>query len=302
MRQRILWPWIVGFAFAVAGASMNCGGDDDNGTGGTAGSTGGKGGTAGSAGSTMSAGGKGGSGGNGGTAGSGGGGTAGKGGGGSGGTAGSAGSAGNGGGGAKADAGDSGPDAPTDSSNPETSTADVRTDAATEAATDAAPDTTTADRPDGSVAFAAVTEIFTRRCITCHNVASATARIDLITPVGLYTRLTSPLPDNQEGKCGFPTVDGGDAGDDGGGDAAVMPNRTPIVPGDTSASLLYRKVAGTQPAGCGQRMPRIPQFNDDGGAAGSVACDLADGGAANCLSQADLDTIGNWITQGAPNN
>jgi hypothetical protein len=106
------------------------------------------------------------------------------------------------------------------------------------------------------------------------------------------------LPDNQEGKCGFP-----DAGTDDGGDGAVPANRTPIIPGDTDGSYLFRKVSGTQPAGCNARMPRIPQFNEDGGSAGSVGCDMADGGAAgNCLSQTDLDTIRDWITQGAPNN
>jgi hypothetical protein len=34
-----------------------------------------------------------------------------------------------------------------------------------------------------------------------------------------------------------------------------------------------------------------------------VGCDQADGGAVvNCLTQAELDTIRNWIQQGAPNN
>jgi hypothetical protein len=167
--------------------------------------------------------------------------------------------------------------------------------------TDSAADTR-ADRPDGAVAFAAVTDIFSRRCSGCHRPRETGQQLlDLVTADGLYTRLTSPLPDNQEGKCGFPdggTADGGDASSDG----ATPPNRTPIVPGDTDNSFLFRKVAGTQPAGCGVRMPRIPQFLDDGGSAGSVGCDQADGGIANCLTQTELDTILNWITQGAPSN
>jgi hypothetical protein len=305
MRQRILLPWVVGFAFAVAAASMNCGGDDNNGTTGTGtagGSTGGKAGSGGSGGTptTTTAGGKGG-GGTGGTGGSGGSaGSAGAGGGGRGGSGGAGGTAGSAGSGGQKDAGDGGPETGTTDAKPDSTDAPSSSEASDAPATDAAPDTTTSDAPDGSVAFAAVAAIFTQRCITCHSAGAP--RIDLITPVGLYTRLTSPLPDNQEGKCGFPSPDAGDDGGDGG-DGAVPPNRQPIVPGNTDASLLYLKVSGTQPTGCGQRMPRVLQFNDDGGSAGSVGCNVADGGAtANCLSQADLDTIRNWIIQGAPNN
>jgi hypothetical protein len=128
----------------------------------------------------------------------------------------------------------------------------------------------------------------------CHNFNDAgQTRIDLITPTGLYTRLTTPLPDGMEGQCGF-----SDAGTDGG-DAAPPSNRQPIVPGDPGASFLYLKVAGTQPAGCGVRMPRRRVTTEDGGTT-TVGCNLADGGAAsNCLSQGDLDTILHWIAQGA---
>jgi hypothetical protein len=279
---------------------MDCGGDDNNGTTPTSGSagssTGGKGGGAGAATTGGGAGqGGGGKGGSAGTAGSGGkGGT-----GGTGGSAGTAGSAGSGG--AKPDAGDAAPE----SSTSEASTSDVKSDstAATEAgdagATDATPDTTAADASDAGVTFAQVTAIFTAHCVSCHQPHETGPQLlDLQTAAGLYTRLTTPLASNQEGQCGFP-----DGGTDDAGDGATPPNRQAIVPTDTSNSLLYLKISGTQPTGCGQRMPRVNLIGDDGGPAGSTGCNTADGGAsANCLSQADLDTIGNWITQGATQN
>jgi hypothetical protein len=159
-----------------------------------------------------------------------------------------------------------------------------------------------ADAPDGAVFFADVISIFQAHCQTCHRPRDSGAQLlDLTTPAGLYDRLTTPLPDNQEGRCGFVTDAGTDSGD--AADGAPPPNRQAIVPGDPGASLLYLKVAGTQPAGCGQRMPRRPVIGEDGGPAGSVGCDQADGGApANCLTQQELDTILHWIEQGAPNN
>jgi hypothetical protein len=209
-------------------------------------------------GGTTSTGGGGGSAGTGGAS-TGGGGTAG-----SAGLAGGGGKAGGGNGGAGSDAGD--------------------------AATDAA----------AQVPFSAITEIFNTRCIACHrsNDGATTGLVDYQTATGLYTRLTTPLPDGQEGMCGF-----GDAGADGGD--AARSNRILIVPGDTSASFLFLKITGAQPpgnppAGCGVQMPRVRLIGDDGGPAGTVSCAQADGGAAaNCLSQAQIDTIRNWITQGA---
>ena len=166
---------------------------------------------------------------------------------------------------------------------------------------DAGPDAGDASATDGGlVPFSAVTEIFNTRCIACHrsNDGATTGLVDYQTPTGLYTRLTTPLPDGQEGMCGF-----GDAGADGGD--AARSNRILIVPGDTSASFLYVKVTGAQPpgnppAGCGVQMPRVRLIGDDGGPAGTISCAQADGGAAaNCLSQAQMDTIRNWILQGA---
>jgi hypothetical protein len=169
---------------------------------------------------------------------------------------------------------------------------------------DAAIDRSPGDAADGGqVPFSAVTEILTTRCIACHrsNDGATTGLVDYQTAAGLYTRLTTPLPDGQEGMCGF-----GDGGADSGD--AARSNRVLIVPGDTGASFMFLKITGAQPpgnppAGCGVQMPRVRLIGDDGGPAGTVSCAQADGGAAaNCLSQTQIDTIRNWILQGAPNN
>jgi hypothetical protein len=292
MRYRVLAGWVVGFALTAVVASVNCGGDDT--TPGAAGSAG-KGGTGGrgTTSTTATTSGTGGKAttatttttttatttttGSGGTTGAGG-------------AAGSAGSAGSGG---STDGGKS----------------EGGTDAQPDGTTDAAPDSPTtvdarADAPDGSVFFGDVTAIFSAKCSGCHRPRDAGAQLlDLVTPAGLYDRLIAALPDNQEGRCGFPALDAGDEGGADASDAAVLPSRRPIVPRDPAASFLYAKVTGTQPTGCGVRMPRRNVTADDGGPAGSVGCDLADGGAAvNCLTQAELDTILHWIQQGAPNN
>jgi hypothetical protein len=185
--------------------------------------------------------------------------------------------------------GDASPDSPG-----ETSTTDVKDSASDVSVKDGSPDASDAS----AVLFSTVADIFTAQCIGCHksNDGSVTGLVDLQTPTGLYARLTTPLPSGQEGQCGF-----SDAGTDGGdgGDAAPA-NRTLVVPGDTNASFLYLKITGNQPAGCGVRMPRIAVTGADGAPAGSVGCDLADGGAAaKCLSQQDMDLIRDWIAQGA---
>jgi hypothetical protein len=98
-----------------------------------------------------------------------------------------------------------------------------------------------------------VVDILNAQCTGCHksNDGSVTGLVDFQTPTGLYTRLTSPLPNGQEGTCGFP--DGGTDGGDDGGDGGLS-NRVLIVPGDLTTSLLYLKILGTQPTGC---VPRI---------------------------------------------
>jgi hypothetical protein len=285
---------VIGFALVGASAAMNCGGDDTTTTTGPTGNagsstagrggSGGGGGRGGSGGSAAGTAGQGGGGGTGGSAGAGGRG-------GSGGAVGGGGAGGTAGSGGQRDAGDAGPETSTVDAPKDTPASDTPSSDALDAAAEK-----TFERPDGSVSFAEVADIFSRRCRTCHQPReTGTQLLDLVTADGLYTRLTSPLPDNQEGKCGFP--DGGTAD---GGDGAPPPNRTPIVPGDTDSSFLFRKVAGTQPAGCGVRMPRISVTGEDG-ATFSVGCDQGDGGAVgNCLSQRDLDTLRDWITQGAP--
>jgi hypothetical protein len=85
--------------------------------------------------------------------------------------------------------------------------------------------------------------------------------------------LTSPLPDGEEGICGGGGPDGG--------------NRTPIVPGSLETSYLWLKITGTQPGGCGQRMPR--------------GCNATiDSGTNRCLGDADTQIIRDWILEGAP--
>jgi hypothetical protein len=225
----------------------------------------------GAAGSTNAGGsaGTGGSSGSGGTAGTGG--TSG-----AGGTAGSAGAAGTAGsaGGAVSDA-----------------STDVRLDVSVSGPSDAEAGAPTDGRAPAT--FAAVVAIFNTRCVKCHappDGGGAGPLLDLQTSAGLYDRLVGPLPANQRGFC---AVDGGV---DGGGSAWHS-----VVPGDTSASLLYLKVLGTQPApACGTRMPRIPTILADGGMT-SIGCDTADGGAGtNCLTQVETDTIRDWILGNAP--
>jgi hypothetical protein len=307
MNYRFVAGWVVGLALTASIASVNCGGDDDAGTTGTAGS-GGAGGNAGTSGTAGKGGG--GSAGKGGTAGS----SAGKGGSagsgtagsaGTGGTAGSAGTGGTAGAGGTGGTPEAGTDAPTDAPKSDASDAsrpDTGGDASDASATDssdAAVEGASSDAPDGAVAFAAVKSLLNTKCGTCHRPRDAGAPLfDFQTEAGLYDRLIAPLPDNEEGMCGF-----GDAGIDGG-DAAPQSRRL-VVPSDPGQSFLYLKVAGTQPSDptCGVRMPRIRLTAEDGGPAGTTGCDQADGGAAsNCLSQSDLDVILHWIAQGAPNN
>jgi len=155
------------------------------------------------------------------------------------------------------------------------------------------------DASQALVPFQSVVDILTAQCTGCHksNDGSVTGLIDFQTATGLYARLTSPLPSGQEGQCGFP--DGGtDDGGADGGDGSVS-NRAAVVPGDLNSSLLYLKILGTQPTGCGSRMPRVKVTLEDGGTA-TVGCDVADGGVGgNCLTQQQANTIRDWIAQGA---
>jgi hypothetical protein len=191
---------------------------------------------------------------------------------------------------------DAGPDAPRDGAGSSDAAKDGNAPDANDAAHADATDggTSAADAPsvDAGVAFSAVVALFHDHCISCHKASDGGAGLlDLETATGLLDRLTAPLPSSQEGLCGL--GDGGDAG----------PARAAIVPGDTDGSLLYLKITGSQPAGCGGRMPRVRLTGSDGGPAGTATCDQADGGApANCLTNEQIDLIGNWITQGAHGN
>ncbi len=53
-----------------------------------------------------------------------------------------------------------------------------------------------------------------------------------------------------------------------------------VVPGDASVSLLYLKVTGTQPAGCGEQMPLF----------------------GTPLTPGDVGKVRGWIDRGAPND
>jgi hypothetical protein len=265
----------VGFALTAAVASVNCGGDDTNGT--TTG-TGGAGGGTGGAGGTAGTGGAGGTeGGTGGTTGTGGG---------TGGTTGTGGGTGGTEGGVRDGGGDG---------------------------------------DGGLTGFAAVQQIFQTRCMGCHN-PNFPNRIDLTSNVSetgqsLYARLTSALPNNQEGQCAFnpPPAEGGaeagEAGSEAGeaGETSVRANRTAIVANSLPNSYLYQKINGTQdgkdiapPAGCGARMPRLlspaPDAGDSGATVLGPGCDQTDAGLTPCLSNAQIQTVANWITSGATEN
>jgi hypothetical protein len=175
--------------------------------------------------------------------------------------------------------------------------------------TDVGVATDTGSALDGGVTLAQVSSIFAAHCVGCHNGAGATAsRLNLSNSpdagTSLHDRLLGPLV--FEAFCGM-AVDAGAGSDGGGGIDGGGAARHAIVPGSTDQSFLYLKVLGQQPspgtppANCGVRMPRIPLPVLDGGTVTSVGCDQATGGAAvNCLGATDIETIRQWILQGAP--
>jgi hypothetical protein len=151
---------------------------------------------------------------------------------------------------------------------------------------------------DAGATLTQVAALLTSRCAGCHTGAgSAATRIDLSEHPDagstLYARLLGPVL--LETFCGENI--------DAGGDAAEP--RRAVIPGHPESSFLYQKITGTQPspgnppANCGVRMPRVFVAGVDGGAATFPACDSLDGGAANCLTPADIDLIRRWILEGA---
>ena len=153
---------------------------------------------------------------------------------------------------------------------------------------------------DTGTSYAQIKALLASHCAVCHTgTGSAASRLDLTdspdAATSLYQRLLGPLV--LETYCG----EGVDAGIDAG------QARHAIVPEDPTSSFLYLKITGTQPspgtppANCGVRMPRVFVPGVDGGAASMPACDTLDGGAAaNCLSQATIDMVHQWILEGAP--
>jgi hypothetical protein len=147
---------------------------------------------------------------------------------------------------------------------------------ATTAPSDAAGETSVTEGGDGGVTFAQVTAFFSapvEHCTNCHGPGAAN-RIDLTqTGAALYSVLTTPLDANRDGTCGGGGPDGG--------------NRIPIVPGSLDSSFLWLKITGTQPTGCGGRMP--------------LGCNpIIDAGVGRCLGDADTQIIRDWILEGAP--
>jgi hypothetical protein len=118
-----------------------------------------------------------------------------------------------------------------------------------------------------AVAFSAVTAIIGKSCSggKCHDGSAAEANhTNLKVDDGLHARLLLAPPD---------------------GSASACKSQMVVVPGMPEKSLLYTKVADDAAArnGCGNRMPA-----------------MCGGGGNPCLSNADIMTIRNWITAGAP--
>jgi hypothetical protein len=94
-------------------------------------------------------------------------------------------------------------------------------------------------------------------CVYCHN--NAAKRVDFQENAGLYMRLVNATAAHAPATC--------------------MP-RTLVVPNNPMMSLLYLKVAGKVPAGCGAPMPyRKPM-----------------------ISAVELQMLVDWINAGAPPN
>lgn len=127
--------------------------------------------------------------------------------------------------------------------------ADVRVDAAADVPRDVPRDTGPADA--GTPAYAAVQAIFNASCTSCHGGSGA---LNLGASVS-YANLVNVAA---------------------AGGSCASSGMLRVAPGDPTNSLLYRKVAATQP--CGNSMPR--------------------GGPA--LAPADVEIIRRWIAGGAP--
>jgi hypothetical protein len=124
------------------------------------------------------------------------------------------------------------------------------------------------------VTFAQVTTLLAASCKggNCHDKGNAKNNIDLVTMDGLYTRLTTPIPDTTS-HCG------------GGMTTLVVPN-------DTAKSFLYVAVAGptNDKVSCSKKgggTEMIARMPDD--------CP----GQRPCLNADQIKLISDWITGGA---
>jgi hypothetical protein len=119
------------------------------------------------------------------------------------------------------------------------------------------------------VTFTQVKDLLAMSCkgSKCHDAGNAGKQVDLTTSDGLYTRLTTPLPDTTA-HCG--------------GDTA-------IVPGMPTASLLVKAVTGPGKVTCkkGGGTEMIARMPDD------CPTDRA------CLTDAQIKLISDWVTAGA---
>jgi hypothetical protein len=117
--------------------------------------------------------------------------------------------------------------------------------------------------------FAQVKDLLAMSCkgSKCHDAGNMGKQVDLVTSDGLYTRLTTPLPDTTA-HCG--------------GDTAV-------VAGMPTQSLLVKAVTGPDKVTCkkGGGTEMIARMPDD--------CPTA----RPCLTDAQIKLISDWVTAGA---
>lgn len=120
------------------------------------------------------------------------------------------------------------------------------------------------------VTFAQVKELLAMSCkgSKCHDAGNQGKQVDLVTSDGLYTRLTTPLPDT----------------------TAHCVGNTPVVANMPTMSLLVQAVTGPGKISC----------NKSGGGTEMIARMPDDCPTARpCLTDAQIKLISDWVTAGA---
>jgi hypothetical protein len=126
----------------------------------------------------------------------------------------------------------------------------------------------------GGVTFTQVASLLSASCSggagKCHNAGSK--QMNWIDMTGLYTRLTSPIPDGIEHCVGS----------------------TPIVAGNLTNSILLQAVKGPGKFTCmkGAGTEMVARMPDD--------CSTTSANPRACLTDAQIKLISDWITAGAP--